>query len=88
MTDLKGYCLTCGKHTLNPGGFHSCHEHPVIAYFKARIAKLEAAGKRLTGDGECYKEWFESGGEPECPHGFHKALACYRCDVALFQEHP
>ena len=40
MTDLKGYCLTCGKHTLNAGGFHTCYENPVIAHFKARIAEL------------------------------------------------
>ena len=41
MTDLKGYCLTCGKHTLNAGGYHACHEHPVIAHLRARIAELE-----------------------------------------------
>ena len=45
MTDLKGYCLTCGKHTLNAGGFHTCPENPVIAHLKARIVELEGAIK-------------------------------------------
>ena len=46
MTDLKDYCLTCGKHTLNPGGFHSCHENPVITHLKNRITELEAQATR------------------------------------------
>ena len=41
MTDLKGYCLICGNGPLHPDGIHSCHEHPVIAHLKGRIAELE-----------------------------------------------
>ena len=41
-TDLKGYCLTCGKGPLQHGPIHDCTPNPIITHLTARIAELEA----------------------------------------------
>jgi len=36
------WCFRCGKHWLEPGGIHTCHEHPVTAALIAKAQEDEA----------------------------------------------